>query len=373
MKKLNHFPSPELEQDFSVILSLTVPLDAEDLSPDKGTLKIKNAVEDARKKVQELDDSAVRQALEGQLDRIYQHGRELVTHRGGLALYVTTDEVYYYHLGLKPASTVVLGEYPYVHPLIEAFQFTSEFHVLVLNGEDFEIYLGNTSGIQKIEIEDEDAPTTLEKALGDEIDGGSFGGTRGSSGTQTFHSHNDTSNEKEIDRRNYFRHVSRYVNDHFSKEEQLPLIVYALTENAALFREISDNNHLSSYQIEKSGSGVSNQVIETEVKKMLAAIREDEQAALVKRFRETSPEFRIENIKEDLAVSAIQGRIEELAIKKGYQTKGQITGTGQVDESADVDFVEELIRKTIQAKGQVEIISDELMPEEFNIVARLRY
>lgn len=378
MKKLNHFPSQELEREFSVILSLTVPLDAENTSSDKGTLKLKNAVEDARKRVQELTDSSVASVLETQLDTIYQHERELVSHRGGLAIYVSTDEVYYYHLGLPTPSNVVMGAYPYVHPLIEAYQFTNDFHVLVLNGENFEIYRGNSSGIDKIEIEDEDAPTTLENALGDELDGGelthgTFGGPRGSSGGQSFHGHNETSQEKEIDRRNYFRQVSRYVNDHYSKEENLPLIVYALTENASLFRELTNNKYLSDYQIEKSGSGISKQEIESEVLELLMKIRQDEQSALVKRFRETSPEFRIENIKEDLAVSAIQGRIEELAIKKGYQTKGRISESGQVDETADVDFVEELIYKTLQSKGQVEIISDDLMPEEFNIVARLRY
>ncbi|MBG9982637.1 hypothetical protein HZY86_05870 [Aerococcaceae bacterium DSM 111020] len=378
MKKLNHFPSQELERDFDYIISILVPLDAENLTSEKDSIKLKNGIEEARNQLSNLDDSTLQTQFEEQLDTIYQAERELLAHRGGLALYITKEEIYYYHIGNTVESHIDVSNEPYIIPLIEAYQFMNDYHVLVLNGEDFKLYQGNEKGIESIQIEDDDAPLTLTQALGDELEGGelnhgTFGGPRGSGNVQTFHGHNDTSNEKEIDRENYFRQVAQYVDTHYSKKEEAPLIIYALPENIAVFESVSDSEYLSDYTIEKSGASQSDQEIETEVLELFKTMREDAQQNLVTRFQETTPEFRIENIKQDLAVAAVEGRIEELAIKQGYHTHGAIDDQGAVNEESDQDFVGQLIRKTLATSGKVVIVEDELMPEDLNMVARLRY
>ncbi len=378
MKKLNHFPNQELEKDFDYIISILVPLDAENLTSEKDSIKLKNGIEEARDQLEKIEDSTVRTQLEEQLDSIYQFERELLAHRGGLALYITKDDIYYYHIGNTVESHTEISNEPYIMPLIKAYQFMNDYHVLVLNGEDFKLYQGNEKGINPIEIDDEDAPVTLTQALGDELEGGelnhgTFGGPRGSGSVQTFHGHNDTSNEKEIDRENYFRQVAQYVDDHYSKQDKVPLIVYALPENIAVFESVSDSEYLSDYTIEKSAASQTDQEIEKEVLELFGKMHEDAQQDLVTRFQETTPEFKIENIKQDLAVAAVEGRIEELAIKQGYHATGEIDDQGVVNENSDQDFVGQLIRKTLSTSGNVMIVEEERMPEDINIVARLRY
>ena len=90
------------------------------------------------------------------------------------------------------------------------------------------------------------------------------------------------------------------------------------------------------------------------------------------RFRETAPKFRVDNQLDDLSMSAIEGRIEELLVNKGYSQSGTITDNGSFEES-DKDFLKQLITKVATAKGKIYIVPDDDMPDGINVSARLRY
>jgi len=95
---------------------------------------------------------------------------------------------------------------------------------------------------------------------------------------------------------------------------------------------------------------------------------------LVERFRETTPEYTINDILEDLSVSALEGQIEEIVIEKDYEPNGYIENDGSYQKDANRnDYVYQLVRQVLNTDGRIYILPEEEMPEDTQISARLRY
>lgn len=375
MIKLTTFPAEELSQYDQTIVTIALELTIDTIRSDRDSIQLSNLLDQASKEVEALPNKEIAGQLNEQIASARQSEKELINSRGGLVLYLTTDEVYYYHIGIPTTNHVSIGSSPNVVPLIENFQYTNNYHVLVLNREDIRLFKGDALSVEEVVFDDEDAPVTLKNALGDEktVDDystqGSYGGA---DGIAAYHGHKDTSREKDIDRENYFRVVDKYILDHYSSPSDLPLILYALPENQAIFRQISKNQCLLNQGIEESGANVNQQTVKDKALAKNIEIVKQDQETMFNRFRETAPKYRIDNQLDDLAMSSLEGRIEELLINKDYQQSGQIGDEGEFKEG-EANFVEQLITKVLEAKGKVYIVPSDEMPVGINLSARLRY
>lgn len=374
MIKLNAFPAAELEQDDELFVTIALELHSTSVSSDQDRIQLNNLLDDAKKRIKDECDKDLAKKLVAQIDEAKKHDIELVTYRGGLALYITQDEIYYYHLGIPVANLLNVSKAPNLTPLIENYQFTNQYFLLLLNREDIRLFEGDATSVKEVELVGNDAPNTLEAALGTERTGDSSasGAGGGSGGESALHGHTETSKEKDIDRENYFRIVDKYINEHYTSERDLPLILYALPENQAVFRKLSKNNHLIEDEIEESGANVNFKVVQEKALAKNVEIVIKQKEKLFNRFRETSLKFRVDNQLNDLAMSATEGRIEELLVNKDYHQRGIITPEGEF-EDADHDFVKRLITRVISTKGKVFVVNSDDMPVGINLSARLRY
>lgn len=376
MIELKTFPAPELEIKDEIYITLGLTLSDESHASDKNRIHLSNLLNDAETKLAELEDKDLIDKLKEGLEETRLNIRELTAHRSGMLIIIHEDEIYYYHLNVTVNDLVDVGRLPNFKALVENYQFSNDYHLLVLSREEFSLYEGNNHGINPIAIEDEDAPVDLETALGTEttdqfLSHNSFG-SRGTDGSQSFHGHTDTSEEKDIDRENYFRIVDNYISEHYSQENQTPLILYALADNQNVFRSISKNPCLLEEGIYESGNKVNQQVIEKATLALHDDIIMNQKQTILKNFNETSPEFRIDNHLNDLASSAVQGRINELIINKNYTQNGSIDDQGMFKDSDD-NFLRQIVVKVIQTNGKVYILDPEEIPADINISARLRY
>lgn len=371
MIKLTTFPTQELEKLDELFVTIAMELHAR---TDQDRIQLSNLLEDAKKSLIADYNKEIANKLVDQIENAKRNDVELTTYRGGLALYITADDIYYYHLGIPVDNLVSIGKAPNLVPLIENYQYSNQYHVLILNGENIRLFEGDATSVKELELVGEDAPKTLNDALGFELSGaatnsGSYAGGGESGG---FHGHSDTSHEKDIDRENYFRAVDSYIDEHYSSADNLPLILYALPENQALFREISKNKRLLADGINESGANVDFNTVQDKALEKNIEIVKKEQNKMFDQFKETSPTYRIDNLLDDLAMSAVEGRVSELLVNKDFSQKGTITDEGAYLESED-DFIKTLITKVISSKGKVYIVESENMPEGINISARLRY
>lgn len=374
MIKLTTFPTTELEQVDELFVTIAMELHATAVTSDQDRIQLNNLLEEAKKILKADYDKETASKLIEQIEKAKRDDVELTTYRGGLALYITEAEIYYYHLGIPVENLVSVDLAPNLSPLIENYQYTNQYHVLILNGDNIRLFEGDATSVKELELVGDDAPKTLNDALGTELTGaGSNSGAYAGGGEGGgFHGHSDTSHEKDIDRENYFRAVDSYIDEYYSAPRDLPLILYALPENQALFRDLSKNNRLAEDGINESGANVDfNTVQEKALAKNIEIVKK-EQNKMFTQFRETTPKFRIDNVLDDLAMSALEGRIDELLVNKGFSQNGTITDEGSYKDT-EGDFVKSLITKVIAAKGKVYIVEEEDMPEHINLSARLRY
>lgn len=380
MKQLFTFPSEELFQEDTTYITIVQELHASTLTNDKDRIQFENLISEAKKKISDsnLEEKA---ALLEQLDSALANIDTLIQFIGGLVLYITPDDVYFYQLGISVTDRVYVGKLPYILPVAANDQYTLDYHLLVLNRESIRVFEGHGSKIQEQDLSEyEDAPVDLETALGTEKEGGNlnFGshnaGARQSGTGQFFHGHQETSQEKDIDRERYFRLVDEFVYNNFSNEFKYPLIVYSVEDNQAVFKDISKNEFLSDAMVTGSAAGLNTSDIQDKVADCIKELNDSERDRLLNRLKETSPENRIENIPDDLTSASLQGRIDNLFLQKDFDIPGSITEEGLYDENDDRNnFIHALVLNVLNSKGNVYIFEEEDMPEASPIAATLRY
>jgi hypothetical protein len=380
MKQLFTFPTEELQQEDTIYITLAMELHATTLTNDKDRIQFENLVSEARKKLKDSDLDEKSQLLE-QLEAVERDRDEYVKFIGGLAVYITTDDIYYYHLAIPVKDRVQISTLPYVLPLASNYQYTRDYNLLVLNRESIRLFEGHSDNIEELPIDEiEGAPVDLETALGTEKEGGelnygSYSGGHNTAGTgQFFHGHGDTSEEKDIDRERYFRMVDDFVYNNYSNENKLPLIVYTVEENQAVFRDISSNEFLADTGINGSAANLSKNEIQERASQTLDEIIAHQRNELLEQLNETTPENRIENIPDDLASASLQGRIETLYVEKFFEIPGSINDEGmyEADNGKD-DFVQQVVQNVLRSGGAVYILDETETPEDTPIAARLRY
>lgn len=119
---------------------------------------------------------------------------------------------------------------------------------------------------------------------------------------------------------------------------------------------------MSSAQIQDKASEVVTEIIDRRYK------------ALVEKFNETTPEFRLEAQYNDLAMASIQGKIDTLLIEDHYQVHGVIDENGQYKEGAEINaYVNQLVQNVLKTNGKVYILDKASMPSDTGIAATLRF
>lgn len=381
MEQLYTFPNDALSFLDTVVLTVAFPLHAEAMTSDKDAILFKNALDKAEKLLEKSDIASEEQKaqLQAQIERIRNDERTLVSSKGALVMYVSPEDIYYYHLGLPVDEVVQLDTKANLLPLTEYFQYTNDFDLLVLNQEDIRFFhvTGDVFSEVDLKEQDEDAPQTKADALGTELDGGNLNyGTynRGGATGAFYHGHQETSQEKDIDRENYFRAVDEYIYRNYSNPEQKPLMLFALDENQAVYRDITSNEHLLEVGVSESGANLADQEIKAKTLDKLEQVIQKEREVLVERFQETSPEFRVDNHLEDLAVRANEGRIEELVLQKGYEAPGTMDEMGRYDAESDAnDVIHQIVDRVLMNRGKVFVLDADHLPDDIQITARMRY
>lgn len=375
MKELFAFPTDELLKEEEVVVSISLNSESNSFETEANQIQFQNLLKEAKEKLCEKFDEKYCDTLLEKVNGLRNNTDFWRKVTESVVLYITPEEVYYYRLSVPVQSGTVVSEQAYILPLIDNFQYVSYYHLLCLNHDKFTLYNGRKNKIQKIDLP-EDAPDTLTKALGDELTGGELNvaGYGGGPGTGMFHGHNEKSNEVQIDQVNYFREVDKYVYEHFSKQTELPLVLFALPENIADFEKISKNRYLDETRVEASAAQLSTNEIQDKTSEVVDEIIKRRYDKLVKQFEETTPEFKLGAQYGDLAMASIQGKIDTLLLEDHYQVRGRIDENGQYHEGVENNiYVNQLVHNVLKTNGKVYVLATASMPSDTGIAALLRF
>jgi len=146
-----------------------------------------------------------------------------------------------------------------VYRLMRILQSVDRFHVLGLSRREVKLFEGNRDVLDEIELAP-GVPRTIIEALGEELTEphltvASYG--TGAGGPAMHHGHGSKKDEVDIDAERFFRAIDRAVLEHHSQPSGLPLMLAALPEHHALFRQVSHNPFLMTAGIDIHPDAVS--------------------------------------------------------------------------------------------------------------------
>ncbi|WP_209331368.1 hypothetical protein [Lunatimonas salinarum] len=163
----------------------------------------------------------------------------------GLAVFRSGNTFEVAKLPVDFTELTVVADSFHTKPLRKYLQSVDRFHLLGLSLHKIELYEGNRHGLKEIDMEG-DIPTTIKDALREELADGhvtaSYGAVR--EGKTMSHGNGSKKEEVDVDAARFFRTVSKYIEDHYSKPFNMPLILAALPEHHKLFMEVNKNPRL---------------------------------------------------------------------------------------------------------------------------------
>jgi hypothetical protein len=362
-------------------LSLYQPTHRTHPDADQDPIRFKNLVRELETSLEALDDPETTKRLLAPLRELeadtefWQHNHE------GLAVLVAGDAVRVYRLQRPVPELAVVAESFHTRPLLRIVQSADRFQVLALDRENVRLFEGTRDVLDEVELA-KGVPATLTDALGEEktephLTVASYG-AKGPAG-QKVHGHGARKDELDIDTERYFRAVDRSILEHHSRPSELPLVLAALPEYHGLFRELSQNPFLVEAAIDVHPSGIDvDELLERAWEALLPSYeaRLDE---LKERFGSAAAHQRGSGDLSDVAVAAIEGRVDTLLLEAERVMPGRLdaeTGAiseGDSDDPTVDDVFDDLGEEVLRRGGEVVVVPPERMPTDSGVAAIYRY
>lgn len=301
----------------------------------------------------------------------------------GLAVFSADGLFKVVGLPVSVDELAVVADSFHTKPLRQYMQSTDRYHVLGLSLHDIRLFEGNRHSLTEIELMP-DIPETITEALGDDLTDkhstvASYGGTGGESSSM-HHGHGGRKDELEKDAERFFRVVANNIYERYSKPSDLPLILAALPEHHNLFQKVNKNPLLLSDGITIDPSSISPDILA----KMAWEIMEPEYNlkldSLVARFEQARANDKGSDDYKEVAVAAVEGRIDTLIVEAGriipVRITNLVTGNTQKKDLTNPkvdDLLDDMGELVIEMGGQVMVLPTGKMPSETGLAAIFRY
>lgn len=283
---------------------------------------------------------------------------------GGLGVIIGLDDIRMMRVAQVSVSTVSVGNYPDLRPLLAVQQREFTFDLLCLSQDQWQLYHYQGQRLTPVELAT-DAPTTLQKALGTELRGGDLNfKTHGSqAGQVSYHSHQSKSEAQDIDQHRYYQQVADYLAQQRSER----LILFGLPENQALFRSLNKNPHLSAtLHLDRSPVGLTEEGRDEAIQPLFDQWNTRQIAAAQQQYASALARQHTCETAVDLVQAAIRGNLAHLLLVEDGSLPGLIMPDGWLDQSTLAgrrhNLLVDLSALVLQQGGKVTILPSAEMP-----------
>lgn len=300
----------------------------------------------------------------------------------GLAVFGAPGRFEVFGLQRSVAALAVVADSFHTKPLWRLLQTAGRYQVLGLSLQSIRLFEGNRDALDEIDPAPE-VPRTLTDALGEELTEphqtvASYGGA-GPGSTAMRHGHGGKSDEVDIDAERFFRAVDRAVLEHHSRPSGLPLLLAALPQHHALFRQVSQNPWLAETVIPIHPDAASAEELRARAWEVIAPQYQARLEALGEAFRHARAQGLGSDVLAEVAEAAVAGRVERLLIEGDRHVPGRLDpATGRIESAAlddpTVDDVLDDLGDLVANKGgEVLVVPAACLPAPSGLAAVYRY
>jgi len=301
----------------------------------------------------------------------------------GLAVFRANDFLRVMKLQRAVPERAIIADSFHTKPLLRIVQSADRFQLLALTREHIRFFQGSRDAIDEVDLA-EGVPRSMVDALGDEVTEAHKIGTGsprgGHSPSASFVRQGTGSRKDEVDKDNerWFRIVDRAIFENYSKQSGLPLLLAALPEHHAPFRQLSHNPHLAEEAIAVNPDALDIESLRAKAWEVFGPryVRRLEQ--LVDEFNAASAHGTASDEIDAVAMAAIGGRVKTLLVEANKVIHGSIDlETGRVTRSdsnaTKDDLLDDLAELTIRAGGEVVVVPPERFPTQSGVAATYRF
>ncbi|HZH54192.1 MAG TPA: hypothetical protein VFD72_00940 [Sphingobacteriaceae bacterium] len=373
-----------IEQKNHPCFTLMMPTHGVPPERDNDPLQFKNLVS-------ELEAKIKANGLDKHLNMIsklhsVEEDRDFWNHQSqGLAVFIHPEYLKVVRVQVPlPALTIVSDTF-HVKPLYRYYQESGRFQVLVLGQDHVQLYEGNRYKLEEVDLEGK-VPVSMKEGLGHELTDDHYNtATASGKGTNkqanqgtghVVHGYMEISQEKDNDIRRFFNLVDEEITLHFSRPSGLPLILAALPENEAYFREVSKNEYLIPTGISGDVRFLDRNALKERAWEAYSVPYHQEIDEILERQALAETQHLSHSLLEDVALDAIDGKVDVLLVEEKRIIKGKVDQEHRrieyLDSGVD-DVLDDLSALVIEKSGRVILLPAEKMPHAGGAVSINRF
>ena len=323
------------------------------------------------------------------LDKLERFGADTdfwIQAAAGLAVFGSADDLRVFKLQQPVAELLSVADRFQIKPLIRTIQRDGRYQVLALTLAEAKLYEGTRDTLDPIELPG--APMTIAAALGPELTEPyskvtrSHGAGAGSKAPM-HHGQGGRKDERPVDRERFFRVIDREIIERASSLSRLPLVLAALPEHQAHFRELSHNPFLATNGVELNPLALTPGELRDAAWRTIEPYFDERLNALTDAYGEARGHGRGSDDLEEIAASLAQSRVGTLLLEADRRIPGGIDATqGTVTYAKDADsdaaaktsdVLDDLAEAALRTGGEVIVLPTERMPSKTGAAAVFRY
>lgn len=305
----------------------------------------------------------------------------------GLAILCSSRKFQVFDLQRAVPELLVVAESFHLKPLLRITQSADRYQILCLSREWARLYEGNRYALDQVELTE--TPSTITEALGEELTephqtvasyGDGAESPRAPHGEPAmYHGHGGKKDELDIDLERFFRVIDRGILEHHSRPGGLPLMLAALPEYHAPFRQVSNNPYLMKDGITKNPDALSIEELRSEAWTIVEPLYLDRLSKLVNNYHAAKSRQLGSDDLAQIAIAAKEGRVDTLLIEADREVPGRIhpdtaqIQTGALTEPDIDDLLDDLAELALRLKGNVVVVPKERMPTQNGAAAIYRF
>lgn len=343
-------------------------------------LTYKNLVAEAERSLKQLYGKKDYSHLVESLKGLYESRQEDLWRnlKDGLAVLANNDDMIVCLLDYTLRDRSIVANSYHIRPLVRGFQFDTEYYLLELTQERFELYQGDSQGFERIELPEEmhncyDEVFPLQGK--DSIPGiGSY--TAAGTG---FFGINSKSDLQDIEREKRFRYTDKVVSSVLENYPRAPVILVTSGRHQTEYRLINTVEALLQTGIETRMESTSYQDILKEATALVIGERKRELAQIADGFTGAQAAGKATADPSEIASALAEQKVRVLFLEQDSITTGHldletgsITYEGVHHPEVD-DLGDDFAQATYRQGGMVYILPSEEMPTETGMAAFFRY
>jgi hypothetical protein len=383
MRMLEQF-SELLQQRSGPCVSLYMPTGRHFSEKQQDGVRFRNMLRQADRSLSELLDADARDAFLKPLQELADNERFWTHTLDGLAVFQHADYYKVYKLQRKVPERVVVADSFHIKPLLRVTQSADRFELLALTREHVRLFHGNRDTVNEVELH-ASVPRTLEDALGDQVteahetahNVGKMG--HDMAGVSMRYGIGSRKDETDKDTEKYFRVIDRAIFDHHSKQSGLPLVLAALPEHHALFRDVSHNPQLLTDAIATNPDAFSPEELRQKAWHVMEPRYLHRLQRFVDEYGAGLPRALASDALTEVAMAALGGRVRTLLVDDDRVVPGRVNrdtaqvSHGQLDDPHVDDILDDLAEIVLRMGGEVVMVPRSRMPSMTGIAAIYRF